>query len=116
MSDDDSVESDRGDEKNSDEDDDDDDDGNAESGSSTGNDESEAQEEMSVDAVKAKIEEYRRVVKAARESRVNLRKERKEAVDHLSTLKKNLARLQREKNAFCSLKRSEVCVLILLSN
>ena len=113
VSDDDFADSDRGDEKNSDEDDEDEDDedDDAESGSHTGNDESEAQEEMSIDAVKAKIEECRRVVKAARESRVNLRKERKEAVDRLSTLKKILARLQREKNAFCSLKRSEVRVL-----
>jgi hypothetical protein len=99
----------QGKDANSDEDEDDDNEGSdTESGSNADNDENEIQEVISVENVKAKIEEYKQITKAARESRVNLRKERKEAVDRLATLKKNLARLQREKNAFCSLKRSEV--------
>jgi hypothetical protein len=99
----------QGKDANSDEDEDDDNESSdIESGSNADNDENEIQEDISIENVKAKIEEYQQIAKAARESRVRVRKERKEAVDRLATLKKNLARLQREKNAFCSLKRSEV--------
>lgn len=69
---------------------------------------SDTEEEVSVDSLKARIGDCQRALKAAREHKSQSRKERKAAVDRLATLKKNLARLQREKNAFCSLKRSEV--------
>ena len=65
-------------------------------------------EELTKDNLKVKIDECQQAVKVARENKTRLRNDKKEAVDRLATLKKNLAKLQREKNAFCSLKRSEV--------
>ena len=93
-----------------DSDDEDDSDNDSETGSNGDNE--DVLEEMTVDTVKVKIEEYKRIIGEARERKVQLRKEKKEAADRLATLKKGLARLQRDKNAFCSLRRSEVWTIV----
>ncbi|KAF9006452.1 hypothetical protein BDQ17DRAFT_284172 [Cyathus striatus] len=46
-------------------------------------------------------------LKATRERLNAARQQRKEARDELATITKNIARTQKDKNAFCSLKRSE---------
>lgn len=64
--------------------------------------------EVTEEYLERKIKESKENIKAARETLSNARKEKKEATDYLSTLNKNIAKAQKEKNAFCSLKRSEV--------
>jgi hypothetical protein len=87
--------------------DDDDDASMSETGPNADDDGCEA-EEVTVHSLKAKIDHIKEVMTGARERKSQARKDRKAAVDRLAVLKKTLARLQREKNAFCSLKRSEV--------
>ncbi|RDB22483.1 Nuclear GTPase SLIP-GC [Hypsizygus marmoreus] len=69
--------------------------------------EDDNQEEITEEYLKGKIAETKDAIKDARQRLSDVRKQRKEAVDYLSTLKKNIAKAQKEKNAFCSLKRSE---------
>ncbi|KAH8118439.1 hypothetical protein DFH11DRAFT_1849817 [Phellopilus nigrolimitatus] len=72
------------------------------------NADSEAEEApVTIDDVKTKIAEGKAGIKSARERLSEARKQRKEAVDMLSTLEKKKTKAQRDKNAFCSLKRSE---------
>lgn len=68
------------------------------------------------DSLKEKIKESKDAIKDARERLSSARKQKKDASDHLSILSKNLAKVQREKNAFCSLKRSEVSSSIILAS
>jgi hypothetical protein len=67
------------------------------------------------DSLKEKIKESKDAIKDAREHLSSARKQKKDASDHLSILSKNLAKVQREKNAFCSLKRSEVSSSIIFA-
>ncbi|OSC99144.1 hypothetical protein PYCCODRAFT_1446932 [Trametes coccinea BRFM310] len=67
----------------------------------------EEAEEVTVDSLKAKIEEIKQAIKDGRAQLSEFRRQRKEASDALATLKKRQNKAQREKNAFCSLKRSE---------
>lgn len=99
----------------SDKDDDDDDDKSDSSKSGSGSDDSDkeedeedADEEVTEESLKAKIDESKAAIKAGRERLNEMRQAKKEASDMLSTLKKKQVKAQREKNAFCSLKRSEV--------
>lgn len=68
------------------------------------------------DSLKEKIKESKDAIKDARERLSSARKQKKDASDHLSILSKNLAKVQREKNAFCSLKRSEVRPSMILAS
>ncbi|THH33781.1 hypothetical protein EUX98_g424 [Antrodiella citrinella] len=67
----------------------------------------EMEEEVTEDSLQDKIEEYDNAIKEGRVALSEQRRLRKEAVDQLATLRKKQDGLQREKNAFCSLKRSE---------
>lgn len=71
--------------------------------------ENEGEEGITVESLEAKITEAKDAIKAGRVQLSEFRKQRKEASDTLATLKKKQLKAQREKNAFCSLKRSEVC-------
>ncbi|KAG7097036.1 hypothetical protein E1B28_004429 [Marasmius oreades] len=71
------------------------------------NSESEPQEEYTEDMLKAKIQEYRDAIKEARSRLTAARSEKKEVEDRLATLGRALAKVQKRKNALCSLKRSE---------
>ncbi|KAI0320228.1 hypothetical protein OF83DRAFT_1215368 [Amylostereum chailletii] len=70
-------------------------------------DEEEEDEEVTVDILEAKIAEAKQAIKAGRERQHEFKKAKKEATDAISTLKKKQLKAQKEKNAFCSLKRSE---------
>ncbi|KAG2146754.1 hypothetical protein DEU56DRAFT_786239 [Suillus clintonianus] len=67
----------------------------------------EPEEEATVEVLQAKIGDAKEAIKVGREHLNNARKARKDAVDALSNLKKKEMKAQRDKNAFCSLKRSE---------
>ncbi|KAG5637833.1 hypothetical protein H0H81_003038 [Sphagnurus paluster] len=80
------------------------------SDSDTGSDEEDCEtgdNEVTKESLKEKIKETRDNIKAARERLSDVREQKKVAADVLATLKKNIIKTQREKNAFCSLKRSE---------
>ncbi|KAL6306643.1 Dynamin family-domain-containing protein [Sparassis latifolia] len=64
-------------------------------------------EEVTVESLQAKIGEAKDAIKAGRLQLSEFRKQRKEASDMLANIKKKQLKAQREKNAFCSLKRSE---------
>ncbi|KAI0049607.1 hypothetical protein FA95DRAFT_1556704 [Auriscalpium vulgare] len=64
-------------------------------------------EEVTIEALKAQIAEGKQAIKAGRERLNEVRKAKKEASDALATLKKKQLKAQRDKNGFCSLKRSE---------
>ncbi|KAF5388296.1 hypothetical protein D9615_000347 [Tricholomella constricta] len=74
--------------------------------SDSGGDEA-ANDEVTEEFLKEKIKETRDGIKSGRERLSQARKQKKEAADALATLKKSIDKAQREKNAFCSLKRSE---------
>ncbi|TFK28807.1 hypothetical protein FA15DRAFT_753191 [Coprinopsis marcescibilis] len=59
------------------------------------------------DTLNAKIESVKYAIKEARERSKNAKDEKREAADRISSLEKSLAKAQKEKNAFCSKKRSE---------
>ncbi|KAG2348817.1 hypothetical protein BDR05DRAFT_873352 [Suillus weaverae] len=67
----------------------------------------ESEEEVTVEVLQDKISDAKEAIKDRREQLNNARKARKDAVDALSNLKKKETKAQRDKNAFCSLKRSE---------
>ncbi|KAG1755777.1 hypothetical protein EDB19DRAFT_1956649 [Suillus lakei] len=67
----------------------------------------EPEEEVTVEVLQAKIGDAKEAIKVGREQLNNARKARKDAIDALSNLKKKETKAQRDKNAFCSLKRSE---------
>jgi len=83
--------------------------------SSSDSEKSYGEDEVEVEAteedLEEKIKETKEAVKSGRSRLSEVRKRKKEAVDYLSTLKKNITRAQKEKNAFCSLRRSEVNIL-----
>lgn len=58
--------------------------------------------------LKAKIKEGKAKIKVTRSKLTDAREKKKDASDSIARLKKSLAKIQRDKNAFCSLKRSEV--------
>ena len=66
------------------------------------------QEDVTEESLQAKIQEARDNIKQGRIDLSEYRRLRKEASDALAALKKRQTKAQREKNAFCSLKRSEV--------
>jgi hypothetical protein len=86
----------------------------AESGKSGSDSEGEGQDEemepVTEESLKEKIKESKNAIKASRERNNEARLRKKEAGDALSSLEKALIKVQKEKNAFCSLKRSEVCM------
>jgi hypothetical protein len=77
-------------------------------GSLDGSDNSDTNSEFMTNDFKAKIVEAKEAIKAGREDLTEARKEKKEAIDQITALKKRGAEDQKQKNAFCSLKRSEV--------
>ncbi|RXW25223.1 hypothetical protein EST38_g555 [Candolleomyces aberdarensis] len=64
-------------------------------------------EEESEESLEAKLESLKEAIKSSRQKLKEVRNEKKEASDRASVLAKQLAKVQKEKNAFCSLKRSE---------
>ena len=70
--------------------------------------ENDDEEEVTEESLKAKIAEVKEAITIGRTKLSEFRQQRKEAVDKLASLKKRESRAQREKNAFCSKKRSEV--------
>lgn len=63
---------------------------------------------LTEDDLKAKIKEGKAKIKETRSKLIDAREKKKDASDSIARLKKSLAKIQRDKNAFCSLKRSEV--------
>jgi hypothetical protein len=104
------IDSDFGSVKGSDDENDSDNDSNSgsESGSNDAENNNTEDDTVTEEYLEEKIKEKKESVKDARQRLSDARKQKKEAVDYLSTLKKNIAKAQKEKNAFCSLKRSEV--------
>jgi cobalamin biosynthesis protein CobT len=78
------------------------------SGSDSEGSDDEDQSEVTEEDLKEKINDTKAAVNSGRNRLSEARRQKKEAVDYLSTLKKNISKAQKEKNAFCSLKRSEV--------
>lgn len=105
---DDNVDSDMDSDVESDEDEDESSKSGSDSDSDSNDGDEDEGEEVTVDSLKVKIDEVKVVIKNARERLSEVRNEKKDAVDTLASLKKNQVKVQREKNAFCSLKRSEV--------
>lgn len=68
------------------------------------------EEEVTEESLKAKIAEVKEAITMGREKLAEFRRQRKEAIDKIAGLKKRESKAQREKNAFCSKKRSEVCL------
>jgi hypothetical protein len=68
--------------------------------------EEEPVEELSVDELKEKIKETKEAIKVGREQLNLARQQRKEASDAITKAKRDQAAAQKDKNAFCSLKRS----------
>ena len=105
--------SDHSDDSDSDVDDDDDDrdHGNAKSSGDEPDSSENGDEEitkLTESDLKEKIQEAKDAIKSGREMLNNARTAKKEAIDALSSVEKGHVKIQREKNAFCSLKRSEV--------
>ena len=65
-------------------------------------------EDITEESLKEKIQGCKDSIKANRERHNEARVRKKEASDALSSLEKMNVKMQKEKNAFCSLKRSEV--------
>jgi hypothetical protein len=103
------VDSDDGSNSNEGSDDENDDDDSSSGTDSEGEDSNgEDVDEETEDSLKAKIADANNAIKAGRERLSDARKEKKDAIDGLAGLKKKQTKVQKEKNAFCSLKRSEV--------
>lgn len=89
---------------------DDDDKDQSDSETEGGEDEEDQMEgDVTEESLQKKIKETDTAIKEGRVQLSEQRRLRKEAMDQLAALKKKQDILQREKNAFCSLKRSEVC-------
>ena len=65
-------------------------------------------EQVTQESLRANIQEVQENIKQGRTDLSEYRRLRKEAVDALTSLKKKQSKVQLEKNAFCSLRRSEV--------
>lgn len=104
----------------SDSDDDDDDDDESTEGPNDDPDISEVEDEaiteLTEDDLKEKIREAKDAIKSSREILNNAQTAKKEAIDNLLSIQKATVKLQREKNAFCSLKRSEASRNFLIDN
>ncbi|KAF7313741.1 hypothetical protein HMN09_00531200 [Mycena chlorophos] len=72
-----------------------------------GDDDAEDVEEVTEESLKAAIEESKQKMADCRAKINEARKERKELGDLTASLKEKTAAVQKEKNAFCALKRSE---------
>lgn len=113
----DDIESDIDSEKSDDEDDSNDESDESDaSGSNSGSEASSSDDDNNEDdeteeSLKAKIVDAKAAIKTGRERLNEARKEKKDAIDGLAGLKKKETKVQKEKNAFCSLKRSEVRTL-----
>jgi len=73
-----------------------------------GGDDDDDMEEVTEESLNEKIQGCKDSIKAIRERHNEARVRKKEASDALSSLEKMNVKMQKEKNAFCSLKRSEV--------
>jgi chromosome segregation ATPase len=71
-------------------------------------DEDEDMNEVTIDDLREKITLGKASIKRTRERLNAARATKKAAADAISSLEKSISKLQKEKNAFCSLKRSEV--------
>jgi hypothetical protein len=96
----------------SDEEDEEDEDEDEDDSHREGDTQDELEEDIMVEVLQEKIGEAKEAIKVGREQLNNARKARKDAVDALSNLQKKVTKAQRDKNAFCSLKRSEVCLAV----
>ncbi|KAK1224421.1 hypothetical protein PQX77_012717 [Marasmius sp. AFHP31] len=67
----------------------------------------DVQEEFTEEILKSKIKEVKDAIKDVRVRLSAARKERKDVDDHLASLDKSQVKIQKRKNAFCSLRRSE---------
>ncbi|KAJ7667949.1 hypothetical protein DFH06DRAFT_1280748 [Mycena polygramma] len=65
------------------------------------------EEDITEESIKLEIAEAKKLVDDTRQRLNAARTTKKEASDHLATLKKKATQAQKEKNAFCSIKRSE---------
>jgi hypothetical protein len=86
-------------------------DNSSESGSDSNADDDahvEQEQKVTVESLKAKMEEVKLTIKNYRDHLTEVKKNRKDAADALSALKERQLKAQKDKNAFCSLKRSEV--------
>lgn len=81
---------------------------------SEGSDEENEEQEIE-EILKQKIVDAKKVLQQRGEALFDALKDKNEAMDVLAALKKDQATGQKEKNAFCSLKRSEVHLDSLLS-
>ncbi|KAF8076309.1 hypothetical protein FPV67DRAFT_1664591 [Lyophyllum atratum] len=94
------------DERDSDEDSDE-----AESSSDVENsddeDDEDEEDEVAEESLEDQIKETEDGIKSAGKRALEARNQKRDATDALATLKKNIGKAQRAKNAFCSLKRSE---------
>lgn len=105
------IQSDSGSDTDKDEesDDNDEDEEGSQSGhNSEGESENTEEQTETVDSLKKKTADAKGAIKLGRERLSEVRQQKKEAIDGLAGLKKRETKVQREKNAFCSLKRSEV--------
>jgi hypothetical protein len=75
---------------------------------SSENEEEEEIPKLTEGDLKEKLQEAKDAIKIGRQLLNNARTAKKEAIDALSSVEKGHVKIQREKNAFCSLKRSEV--------
>ncbi|KAJ3773109.1 hypothetical protein FB446DRAFT_18931 [Lentinula raphanica] len=64
-------------------------------------------EEVTVESIEAKKKQTSAEIVAVRARLSEARKEKKDAIDRIATLKKSLSKVQKTKNGWCSLKRSE---------
>ncbi|KJA29987.1 hypothetical protein HYPSUDRAFT_196279 [Hypholoma sublateritium FD-334 SS-4] len=64
-------------------------------------------DDVTPEKLKERIKEGKKSIAEIREKRKEARLHKKEATDYLSTSEKGAAKVQKEKNAYCSLKRSE---------
>lgn len=97
-------------------DDSDDSDDDQDSYSRSNQDEDEDIVEITAEILEERIKQSKASIKTTREILNEARVKTKEATDALSSLEKSYAKTQKEKNAFCSLKRSEVCSTNLFSH
>jgi len=84
------------------------DDDESQSENEGGNQDEVMEVEVTEEDLEGKIKTCKDGIKAYRERQNEARIRKKEASDALSSLDKTIIKVQKEKNAFCSLKRSEV--------
>lgn len=65
------------------------------------------EEQVTEESVQERLEQTQANIRAARGRLSEARKDKKIAIDHLASLKKSLSKVQKAKNGFCSLKRSD---------